>query len=137
VYGIFSSDEAEAVGGTGLHTRLGAGALEIGYWIRESRVGAGLATEATAALTRIAFELCGVDRVEIRVDPTNEASVGVPRKLRFPEEALLRRRLPAGEGEEPRDAIIFTLFRAEFSGTPASSAEFRAFDALGAQVWPL
>jgi RimJ/RimL family protein N-acetyltransferase len=137
VYGIFSSDEAEVVGGTGLHPHVGAGALEIGYWIRESRARAGFATEATAALTRVAFEICGADRVEIRVEPANEPSMGVPRKLDFAEEAHLRRRLPAGEGEELRDAVIFTLFRHEFATTPASSAEFAAFDALGARVWPL
>jgi RimJ/RimL family protein N-acetyltransferase len=134
VYGVFSSDELEVFGGTGLHTRLGAGALEIGYWIRESRVGTGLATEATAALTRVAFELCGVDRVEIRVEPTNEPSMAVPRRLGFIEEARLRRRLPAKEGGEPRDAIIFTVFRDDFAGTPASSAQFEAFDALGVRV---
>jgi RimJ/RimL family protein N-acetyltransferase len=137
VYGIFSSNEVEVVGGTGLHTRLGAGALEIGYWIRESRARAGFATEATATLARVAFEICGVDRVEIRADPANEPSMGVPRKLDFAEEARLRRRLPAEEGGEPRDAIVFTLFRDEFAPTPASSAEFDAYDALGARVWPL
>ena len=136
VYGIFASDEAEVVGGTGLHTRLGAGALEIGYWIRESRVRAGFATEATAALTRVALEICGVDRVEIRVEPANERSMAVPRKLGFAEEARLRRRLPAEEGEEPRDAVIFTLFRDELANAPAASARFEAFDAVGGRVWP-
>ena len=42
VYGIFSADESEAVGGTGFHTRRGEGIFEIGYWIRASRVGEGL-----------------------------------------------------------------------------------------------
>jgi RimJ/RimL family protein N-acetyltransferase len=134
VYGIFSSDESEVVGGAGLHTRVGADALEIGYWIRESRVGTGLATEATAALTRVAVELCGVDRVEIRVEPANGPSMAIPRKLGFVEEARLRRRLPAETGGEPRDAIVFTVFRDEFAGTPASSAELEAFDALGEQM---
>ena len=136
VYGIFSSDEAEVVGGTGLHTRLGAGVLEIGYWIRESRVRAGFATEATAALTQVALEICGVDRVEIRVDPANEPSMGVPRKLGFAEEARLRRRLPAEEGEEPRDAVIFSLFRDELANTPVARAQIEAFDAAGGRVWP-
>ncbi len=136
-YGIFTSDESEVVGGGHLHTRLGAGVLEIGYWIRESRVRAGFATEATAALTRVALEICGVDRVEIRVEPANERSIAVPRKLGFVEEARLRRRLPAPEGGEPRDAVIFTVFRDELAATPASSVEFDAFDALGARVWPL
>jgi RimJ/RimL family protein N-acetyltransferase len=136
VYGIFSADEAEVVGGTGLHTRVGAGAFEIGYWIRESRVRNGFATESTAALTRVAFEVCGADRIEIRVDPANEPSVAVPRKLGFAEEARLRRRLAASAGDEPRDAIVFTLFRHEHSGTPAASAQFEAFGAAGERVWP-
>ncbi len=64
VYGLFDRDEQEVVGGSGLHTRVGEGALEIGYWIAASRTGRGLATEATAALARVAFALCGVDRVD-------------------------------------------------------------------------
>lgn len=135
-FGIFAADEAEVIGGMHLHTRVGPDAFEIGYWIRKSRVGAGLATEAAAALTRAAFEICRVDRVEIRVEPANTPSMAVPRKLGFSEEARLRRRLPADEGGEPRDAVVFVLFRHEFAGTPASSVELEAFDVVGARVWP-
>jgi RimJ/RimL family protein N-acetyltransferase len=134
VYGIFSSDESEVVGGTGLHTRAGSGALEIGYWIRSSRVRAGFVTESTAALSRVALELCGADRVEIRVDPANEASIRVPRKLGFAEEALLRRRLPGDDGADPRDVIVFSLFRTELGGTPVAAAQFEAFDAAGQRM---
>ena len=45
--------------------------------------GQGLASEAAAALTRVAFERCGVDRVEIRIDPANERSQRVPERLGF------------------------------------------------------
>jgi RimJ/RimL family protein N-acetyltransferase len=58
VYGIFSREESEVLGGTGLHTRVGDDAFEIGYWIRASRTREGLATEAAAALTRVAFDVC-------------------------------------------------------------------------------
>ena len=51
VYGVFDRDEGEVVGGSGLHTRVGDDALEIGYWLRASAVGRGLARETTAALT--------------------------------------------------------------------------------------
>src|SRR5205814_52309 len=122
VYGIFAPDEGEVVGGAGLHTRAGDDALEIGYWVRASRIGRGLATEAVAALTRVAFELCEVDRVDIRVDPANERSLAIPRKLRFVEEATLRRRLPARAGQEPRDAVLFTIFRSGFAGTSIAAA---------------
>ncbi len=131
VYGVFSRDESEVIGGTGLHTRHGEGAFEIGYWIRESRAGQGLATETSAALTRIAFEVCGVDRVEIRTDPRNERSRKVPLKLGYTEEATLRRRLGY---PEPRDVVIYSIFLDDFQGSPAASAEVEAFDVLGERV---
>ena len=134
VYGVFAPEGGEVLGGTGLHTRLGEGALEIGYWVRASRVGEGLATELSAALTKVAFEVCAIDRVEIRVDPANERSAAVPRKLGFREEATLRRRLPAGDDGEPRDVTIFALFRHEFAGSRAAGARVEAFDALGTRV---
>jgi RimJ/RimL family protein N-acetyltransferase len=135
VYGIFSADESEVVGGSGLHTRVGEDALEIGYWIRTSRVGNGLATETAAALTRAAFDVCGVDRVEIRVDPGNERSLAVPRKLGYAEEATLRRRLPPREGEDGlRDVVVFSLFRADYAGTPVASLELEGVDAGGNRI---
>jgi RimJ/RimL family protein N-acetyltransferase len=134
VYGIFPHDERQAVGGSGLHTRAGEGALEIGYWIRASAVGRGYAREATAALARVAFRVCGVDRVEVRVDPANDASLRIPRALGFAEEATLRRRLPAGEGEAPRDVVVFSLFAEELDGTPVAGARLEAFDALGRSI---
>jgi RimJ/RimL family protein N-acetyltransferase len=131
VYGMFSRDESEVVGGTGLHLRRGPRAFEIGYWIRSSRVGEGLATEATAALTRVAFDLAGVEWVEIRTDPANEASRAIPRKLGYLEEATLRRRL---EYPERGDAVVYTLFRDAFGSSPAASVALAAFDAAGNKV---
>ena len=135
-YGLFSRDELEVVGGSGFHRRVGEGAFEIGYWIRSSRAGQGLATEVTAALTRVGFELCEVDRIEIHCEPANERSMRIPRKLAYTEEARLRGRLYAPPGGEPRDVIVFSLFRDTYPGTPAASAELEAFDAAGARVWP-
>jgi RimJ/RimL family protein N-acetyltransferase len=134
VYGVFDRDEREAIGGSGLHTRVGDGSLEIGYWIRASSVGRGYGREATAALTRVAFGVCGVDRVEIRVDPANEPSLRIPRALGFSEEGTLRRRLPGREGEAPRDAVVFALFADELACSPVARAELEAFDALGRPI---
>jgi RimJ/RimL family protein N-acetyltransferase len=135
VYGIFHRDEREVVGGSGLHTRIGAGALEIGYWIRASRVGRGYAREATAALTKVAFLVCGVDRVEIHVDPENDASLRIPRALDFTEEATLRRRLPSVDGR-PRDSVVFVLFADELERSAASRVDVEAYDAAG-RVMPI
>jgi RimJ/RimL family protein N-acetyltransferase len=131
VYGIFAPDEQEVIGGSGLHTRVGPRALEIGYWIRASRTGNGYAREATAALAKAAFRVCAVDRVEIRVDPANEASLRVPRALGFTEEATLRRRLPAGADDMARDCVVFTLFSDDLEGSPVAQAAVEVFDALG------
>jgi RimJ/RimL family protein N-acetyltransferase len=134
VYGIFGRDERAVLGGTGLHTRSGDDAFEIGYWIRAGHTGRGLCTEATAALTRVAFELCGVDRIDIRVDPANAASLAIPRRLGFVEEATLRRRLPPHGDGEPRDVTHFALFRTGFAESPAASVQLEAYDARGERV---
>lgn len=132
VMGIFDRSETEVLGGTGLHPRIGLGGLEIGYWIRASATRQGIATEASAALTRVGFETCGADRIEIRIEPRNVASFGVPRKLGFLEEATLRRRLPGRRGGPLRDVTIWTMFREDFD--PAIAPALRAFDALGRQL---
>jgi RimJ/RimL family protein N-acetyltransferase len=135
VYGIFSPDESEALGGTGFHLRAGEDAFEIGYWIRASATRRGLVTESSAALTRVAFEVCGVDRVEIHVDPANEASLGVPRKLGFREEATLRRRLPPYQAGEPRrDETIFTMLGEDVAASPVAAVELTAYDAAGRRL---
>jgi len=132
VYGVFTADESEQLAGGGLHPRIGPGGLEIGYLVRASATRQGIATELAAVLTRVGFEVCGADRIEIRIDPANTASFGIPRKLGFVEEATLRRRLPAREGEPLRDLTIFTMFREDFD--PSIAPGLRAFDALGRRV---
>ena len=134
VYGIFSLVEREVVGGTGLHTRVGDGALEIGYWIRASQVGRGYAGEAAAALTRAAVRVCRVDRVEIRIDPANEKSLAVPRRLGFTEEATLRRRLPSTSGGAPQDVVVFTLFADDLEASPCAGRPLAGYDALARAI---
>ena len=132
VYGVFEPDESRLLGGSGLHPRGGDGSLEIGYWIRADAVGRGLATEVTAVLTRVGFELCDLERIDIQIEPGNERSLGVPRKLGFREEGLLRRRLPSGpEGGPRRDALLFTMVPEELAVSLAGRFAYRAFDAAG------
>jgi RimJ/RimL family protein N-acetyltransferase len=131
-YGIFAADETEVLGSTGLHPRIGPGGLEVGYWVRSTATRQGIATETAAALTRVGFEVCGADRIELRIEPRNAASHGVPRKLGFVEEATVRRRLPAPEGEPLRDLTIWTMFREDLD--PAIAPGIRAYDARGEQV---
>jgi RimJ/RimL family protein N-acetyltransferase len=133
VYGVFSSDETLVIGGTGLHTRTGDRAREIGYWIRAECINQGFATEVAAALTKVAFEVDKVQRVEIHCDPANVRSAAVPRKLGYTLEATLRRRTRTTAGH-PRDTMIWTLFDDEYPNSLAASAELQAFDAIGRRL---
>lgn len=135
VYGAFAEDESRLLGGTGLHPRGGPGSLEIGYFVRADSLRRGIATEIAAVLTRVAFEICRVERVDIQIDPENERSAGVPRKLGFVHEATLRRRLdPKEEGRPRRDSLLFTMVHEEYVTSPCRDYEYAAFDAAGVTI---
>lgn len=133
--GVYDLDESEQLAGIGAHWRVGAGGIEIGYWVRASRARQGIIREATAALTRAIFDhLPSVDRVEIHCRPENVASAAVPRGLGFTHEGTLRQRtlptivnVPASVG----DTMIWTLLRSEFPSTPSSSIEIECSDVAG------
>jgi RimJ/RimL family protein N-acetyltransferase len=133
-YAIFDPSDEQVLGMAGLHPRVGERGLEIGYWIHVAQAGQGLATEASAALARVAFEVHGMDRVEIHCGPNNLRSAAVPRKLGFALEATLRRRGTTDAGE-PRDTMIWTLFAGEPAPGLSSAADARAFDALGRRLF--
>jgi RimJ/RimL family protein N-acetyltransferase len=130
IYAVFNPDETQVLGGTGLHARMEGNAFEIGYWIHTDYINKGLATEITAALTKIAFEVDARDWVEIRHDPANAASGAVPKKLGYTQEAVLRGRLIDSQGQ-PRDTAIWSLFKEQYSDSPAAQAKIKAFDVVG------
>lgn len=129
VYGIFNTDESRVLGGTGLHTRVKGNALELGYWLHKDFVNQGLATEAATALTKLAFELYHVERLEIHCSVQNHASAAVARKLGYTHEAT-RRGLGYAHGRNT-DSMIWTLLADEYPNTISNAAKFRAFDVLG------
>jgi RimJ/RimL family protein N-acetyltransferase len=129
-YGMFDRAETEVLGGTGLHTRVGAGAREIGYWVHKDYINRGFATEATAALTKVAFLIDRVARLEIHCDPNNVRSAAVPRKLGFCHEATLRHRSRTPDGQ-PRDTMVWTLLAHEYHTSSAAATEIEAFDVMG------
>lgn len=77
-------DEHDAVvGGSGLHPRLGPGALEIGYWIHVDHSGRGLGTELARAATAAGFAVPGVERIRIQCASANRRSARIPEKLGY------------------------------------------------------
>ena len=133
VYGILNRAEMQVWGGSGLHTGLGEGAFEIGYWIHAGQINRGLATEMAGALTRVAVEVHHVDRIEIHCDPRNVGSAAVARKLGYAHEATLRRRVRNADGGL-RDMMVWTLFAADYPTSSAARLEIEAFDALGRRL---
>jgi RimJ/RimL family protein N-acetyltransferase len=96
-------------GSISLMARIGPGGLEIGYWVRRSRIRRGLATAAAAALVEQAFRLPGVDRVEIVHDELNVASGKIPRKLGFTE--IDRRRLEPPSPGGTDTGVVWRLLK--------------------------
>ena len=138
IYAVFDVDESYVIGGTGLHTRAELtapefSAREIGYWVHKDHTNQGLATEITAALTKVAFEVDQVDRVEVRCEPQNVRSAAVPRKLGFQHEATLARRLKTTAGE-PRETMIWTLFAGDYPASPCAESQLVAYDIIGRQI---
>ena len=132
-YGIFAPADGVMLGSAGLHPRVGEGAREMSYWMAAAHAGRGFATEAAAALARVAFEVDGVRRVEVHCDPRNLASVRVPERLGFVHEATLRAR-DFDEDGSPADTMVWSLFRDAYEGSPVAAAEVEAFDAIGRRV---
>lgn len=92
-------DDGRLVGRGGLHTiDWSIPKFEIGYWVRSSCAGRGIATEATRALSEFAHASLGARRLEIASDARNLASRRVAEKSGFVLEGIRRqsRRDPSG-----------------------------------------
>lgn len=131
LYGIFAADGRTVVGGCGLHPRIGPGAREIGYWIDAEHTRKGYAREATAALTKVGFEVLRQRKIEIRVQPGNRASLAIPEQLGFTDSGLLRSVCPGLDPNTFHDARVFSLLADEYATSPSAAATVRAFDGLG------
>jgi len=86
-------------------------------------------------LTRVGFEHFGLTRVDLSVDPENERSRRIPRKLGFVEEGRLRRRLPPKtDGGPRRDQLMFSLLAEELATSPCLAFDYVAYDALSRRL---
>ncbi|HEY3503979.1 MAG TPA: GNAT family N-acetyltransferase [Actinocatenispora sp.] len=75
--------DGQVVGSIGLMSRIGPGALEIGYWVDVRHTRKGVASRAAAAISAAGLAVPGIGYVEIRHDPANAASAAVPRTLGY------------------------------------------------------
>lgn len=132
IMGIFAPGEDRQLGGTGLHPRGEVNSFEIGYFVRNDSTGLGLARDTTAVLVDVGLRLAGACRIEINVEPDNDRSLAIPRRLGFIEEGLLRGRCGGWPDQPPRDVVVFSMFAEDWDS--ASAPDYRAFDAAGRPV---
>src|SRR3954469_13609670 len=81
--------------------------VEVGYWVAAAARQRGVGSRSTGLLSRWALSSLGMDRVELLVNPMNEASQKLAERAGFTREGLLRAyRRRKGERE---DLIMFSL----------------------------
>jgi len=79
----------------------------LGYWVRSSQTGRGVATAATLLAAEFGFEDLGLNRIEILTATGNAASGRVAEKAGAKREGILRNRLLLHNS--PHDAVIYSL----------------------------
>ena len=92
--GIFSSNRTDVLGGVGLNQfNREHNFCNLGYWVRESRQGQGIATRAARALAEFGFRELKLGRIEIVVAQGNGPSQRVAQKIGATFECVARNRL--------------------------------------------
>lgn len=114
LYALVDRDD-DLLGSVGLHTRLGPGRVEVGYWLCADATGQGYATLAAAAVTDAAFALDEVGVVEIHVDRANARSRAVPERLGFTLQE--EQTVPVTASGEEGVSQVWVLFRDDLAGS--------------------
>jgi len=84
----------------------------LGYWVRTSCHGQGIAGRAAQLVARFAFEHLGLIRVEIVIAVGNQASIRVAEKIGAHDEGVLLNRMVVGRSIY--DAHMYSLLPSDF-----------------------
>ena len=87
----------------------------LGYWVRRSRHGQGIAGRAAKLAARYAFEKVGLVRVEIVIAVGNQPSMRVAEKIGAHYEGILLNRMVVGRSIY--DAHMYSLLPSDFGLT--------------------
>lgn len=109
-YSLAIQSDHECVGQIGLWLReIHQGRATIGYWIRPSRRRHGHALHALRTISEWAWNLPDIHRLQLHIEPTNEASYRTAERVGYRREGLLRSWQAIGE--ERRDMFVYSLIR--------------------------
>ena len=118
----WDAETGDFIGGAGfIRTNWDVPVLEIGYWLRTSRQGSGLMSEAVNALTRWGFDALGAKRIEIQADTANERSRAVAERLGFVLEGVMRNEDVSPQGHV-RDTALYA--RIDADGLPGLDVDW-------------
>jgi RimJ/RimL family protein N-acetyltransferase len=107
-FGIFDAGTGKFLGGVGLNfiNRV-HNCANLGYWVRSSCTGRGVASSAARLAARYGLEHLGFQRVEILAAVGNLPSQRAAEKAGAVREGVLRKRLLV-KGQ-PQDAVLYSL----------------------------
>jgi RimJ/RimL family protein N-acetyltransferase len=112
-FAIIDTKNGEILGGCSLsHIHPVYHYCNLGYWVRTSKHGQGIAGRAAKLAARFAFEKANLIRAEIVVSVGNEASKRVAEKVGAHYEGILLNRMVVGT--EISDAYMFSLIPSDF-----------------------
>jgi RimJ/RimL family protein N-acetyltransferase len=114
-FGIFDAASAELLGCTGINQINSVNRFaNLGYWVRASRTGQGVASTAACLVARFAFREMQLLRLEIVVRLGNATSRRVAEKMGCELEGTARQRL-LFRGT-PHDAVVYSLLANDLQG---------------------
>lgn len=110
-FAAFDAATGQFLGSAGLNQRNRPhNFMNLGYWVRTSRQGSGVAARAARLVAAFGFDQVGLTRIEIVAALDNHASRRVAEKCGAAFEAVARNRI-ADRGK-PVDAAIYALIPA-------------------------
>ncbi len=114
-FGILDATSSEVLGCVGINqfNRVHNFA-NVGYWVRTSRVGRGVASAAVLSIAGFAFGELKLSRIEIVAQVDNVASRRVAEKVGCRFEGIARNRV-VYRGQ-PRDAALYSLVPGDIAG---------------------
>jgi ribosomal-protein-serine acetyltransferase len=107
-FGIFTKKSGRFLGGVGLNfVNRNHQMANLGYWVRSSETGRGVAAKAAKLVAQFGLDRLGFQRIEIIAATANVASQRVAEKTGAVKEAVLRKRLRLHG--EPVDGVLYSL----------------------------
>ncbi len=107
-FAVFDATTGELLGGVGLNQRNRVHrSANLGYWVRQSRQGQGVAAATAQLVARFGFQRLGLVRIEIVTLPDNQPSRRTAEKTGAKFEGIARQRLCVRE--QSHDAAVYAL----------------------------